>query len=104
MARKRKKSPHAPEEFSGILARVLSNVEKATPDQMLEIWEHWDRAVGEGIAANARPAAFKKGILIVTVASAAFSQELLYREREIVDRLNDYLSQPIVTRLRSKVG
>ncbi|MEW5734545.1 MAG: DUF721 domain-containing protein, partial [Thermodesulfobacteriota bacterium] len=72
MARKRKTGPHAPEELSDILSRVLSRVEKPAPDQMLQIWEVWDRAVGPQIAENARPAAFKKGMLIVTVSSAAF--------------------------------
>jgi len=56
----------------------------------------WDEAVGERIAAIARPSRMLRGTLIVGVKSGAWRNELSMRKQEILDRLNELLGEKIV--------
>jgi predicted nucleic acid-binding Zn ribbon protein len=90
--------------IGGILPGLLQRYRPETEQGMLQIWRVWDRIVGEDIARNARPAAFKGSLLLVYVTSSAWLHHLLFQKSEIVRRLNDDLEQPIVSDIKFKVG
>lgn len=48
----------------------------------------WDVCVGEGIAKHARPIRVMERILWVEVDHPAWKTELLFRKRQILERLN----------------
>jgi predicted nucleic acid-binding Zn ribbon protein len=56
----------------------------------------WDEAVGERIAAIAKPMRMIRGTLIVGVKSGAWRNELSMRKQEIVRRLNELLGDETV--------
>lgn len=68
------------------------------------IWVHWDEAVGEQIAGQARPAAFRDGVLTVVVASAPWMQELNFLKRSLVEKLNALIGEPVVREIYLKAG
>jgi predicted nucleic acid-binding Zn ribbon protein len=68
------------------------------------VWRVWDRLVGENIARNARPAAFKGSLLLVYVTSSTWLHHLQFQKKEIVNRLNDDLGQSLVSDIKFKVG
>jgi predicted nucleic acid-binding Zn ribbon protein len=90
--------------IGGILPGLLQRYRPETEQGMLRVWRVWDRVVGEDIARNARPAAFKGSLLLVNVTSSAWLHHLQFRRKEIVGRLNDDLGQPLVRDLKLKVG
>lgn len=69
-----------------------------------KIWLVWDTAVGEQIAAKARPVSFRDGVLTVTVTSAPWMQQLSFLKRGIVDKLNDRLGRDLVRDIYLKAG
>lgn len=56
----------------------------------------WDEAVGERIAKVATPTRMLRGVLIVSVKSGVWRNELSMRKREIVRRINELLGGEIV--------
>jgi predicted nucleic acid-binding Zn ribbon protein len=87
--------------------RVLTGCSAIPPEAeqgMLRIWRVWDRVVGEDIARNARPAAFKGSILLVHVTSSTWLHHLQYLKKDIVAQLNNDLDQAIVGDIKFKIG
>jgi predicted nucleic acid-binding Zn ribbon protein len=60
----------------------------------------WPGAVGELIAAEARPTAERGGVLTISCSASVWAQELDLMGPEIVERLNRLLEGGSVTRLR----
>jgi predicted nucleic acid-binding Zn ribbon protein len=90
--------------IGGVLAELLKHVRPEAEQGMLRIWRVWDRVVGADIARNARPAAFKRSILLVHVTSTTWLQHLQYMKSDLVARLNDDLGQAVVSDIKFKVG
>jgi predicted nucleic acid-binding Zn ribbon protein len=75
------------------------------PDLALkDVWQLWDQAVGEIIAQNARPAAFKGKLLIVHVNSSAWIHQLQFLKQDLISKLNAALGKPLVEEIKFKIG
>lgn len=61
-----------------------------------EVFQFWDKAVGERIAEVAKPTRISKGTLFVSVQSGPWRNELSMRREEIVSRLNEIVNEEIV--------
>ncbi len=68
------------------------------------IWLVWEKAVGAQIAGQARPAAFRDGVLTVYVASAPWMQQLTYLKKELITQLNGALGEELVHDIFLKAG
>ena len=90
--------------ISDILTRALGKYRPAGDTDMTMIWEVWDEAVGRPIAMNAKPDAFKDGVLSVNVSSSAWIHQLKFLEKEMISNLNTHLDAPLITRIRFKIG
>jgi len=90
--------------ISDILNRALGKYRPAKDTKMTRIWEIWDQAVGAPIAMNAKPDAFKDGILSVNVSSSAWIHQLKFLEKEMASNLNAQLDTPLISRIRFKIG
>ncbi len=90
--------------ISDILAAALNKYRPTQDTRMTQIWKIWDTAVGSPIAMNAKPDAFKDGILSVNVSSSAWIQQLKFLEKEIISNLNRELSAPMIDQIRFKIG
>lgn len=78
---------------------------RSEPDLALKnVWQFWDEAVGESIARNARPAAFKGKLLIVHVNSSAWIHQLQFLKEDLISKLNAALGKPLVEEIKFKIG
>ncbi len=87
-----------------ILKSALGKYRPAQDMEMTRIWKLWDTAVGAPIAMNAKPDAFKDGILMVNVSSSAWIHQLKFLEKDMVDNLNKHLDAPLIKQIRFKIG
>ena len=60
----------------------------------------WREAVGNAIAAQATPTSERGGVLTVSCSASVWAQELDLMSGAIVERLNEQLGEPRITRLR----
>lgn len=98
--KKNKKLVH----IGDILTQALGEFRPSKDTSMLQIWDIWEEAVGSPIAANAKPDAFKDGILIVNVTSSTWIHQLKFLEKEMTANLNRTLGKPVVRQIRFKIG
>ncbi len=90
--------------ISDILNSALGKFRPAQDTWMMRIWDIWEDAVGNPIATNAKPDSFKDGTLIVNVSSSTWIHQLTFLEKEMVLNINKHLDQPLVKKIRFKIG
>ena len=99
-----KKDTHEAAHIGSVLTGLIGDLRPEAEQGMLGIWRVWDRAAGDEVARNARPAAFKGSILLVHVTSPAWIHHLRFSKPELIARLNTELGQPLVSEIKFKVG
>ena len=102
MAKDRPKSKFI--HISQMLPAVLGQFRKHQDLDLGLVFERWDAAVGPEIAKNARPAAFKQGVLVVNVPASAWIQSLQFLKADLMEKLNQALSADLVKEIQFKVG
>ena len=100
---KRRRMPR-PLAVADLLATVLHGQPAEKRLQEGKIWLVWDETVGPAIAAQARPAGFRDGVLTVMVANAPWMQQLTFLKRDIMARLNARLGCDLVTDIYLRAG
>jgi predicted nucleic acid-binding Zn ribbon protein len=71
---------------------------------LIQVWNVWDGVVGDVIAQNARPAAFKGRILLVHVSSSTWIHQLQFLKEEMIDKLNAALGKVLIEDLKFRIG
>ncbi len=61
---------------------------------------YWESAVGEEIAANAKPLKVVKGILFVKVDDNVWRNELQYFKNEIMEKLNNKIGKKTISDIK----
>jgi predicted nucleic acid-binding Zn ribbon protein len=75
--------------------------DELAPETLLaDVQRAWIGAVGETIAAEAKPSAERGGVLTVSCAASVWAQELDLMGPVILERLNAQLQRGHITRLR----
>ena len=100
---KPKKRPDC-EPLSNTIRDVLQKCQGGEGQNARMAWEYWDRVVGENVARNAQPAAFKKHLLMVHVSSSAWLQELHFQKSHLISRLNQAAGLRVVEDIQFKIG
>ena len=80
---------------------------RADPERDLRpyaIWTFWNDTVGELLARNAQPVAFRNGVLFVSVTTHSWMQELQFMKADLRRRLNDRLHAELVRDLALDIG
>ena len=90
--------------LGSVLPNVLKSVRRGSDEQLVQIWERWDRIVGEAVAKNARPAAFKGKLLLVEVSSSTWIHELQFLKAEIIKKINAAFGTKMVEEIKFKIG
>ena len=101
---KPKKTKGKFEHISGILADVLKTYRRESDGELVQVWQVWDDIVGDVIAQNARPAAFKGKILLVHVSSSTWVHQLQFLKKEMIVKLNHTLGKALIDDLKFKIG
>ena len=102
MARKKRKAEFV--HIGNILGGVLKKYRREMDVELVQVWQVWDNIVGEVIAQNAKPAAFKGQILLVHVTSSTWIHQLQFLKKEMIERLNNTLGKPLIEDLKFKIG
>jgi len=95
------------EEFvhiGNIIGSVLKTCRNDFDENLAQVWSLWDRAVGDGIAKNTRPAAFKGTLLLVNVTSSAWMHQLQFLKNDIIKQINQSLGKDLVKEIKFKIG
>jgi predicted nucleic acid-binding Zn ribbon protein len=81
------------------LDRTLRDLglDKRLKAEQLSVW--WTQIVGPAVANIASPVQFRNGTLFIDVGDHLWMQELKFQERELIERLNQMLGEPLVRRL-----
>jgi len=78
------------------LRAALARLPASTGLVHYPIWAEWTATVGPTIAAHARPAQLRRGVLVVHVDGPEWMQELQYVKRDLCSRLNARLGSDVV--------
>ncbi|MDP2645634.1 MAG: DUF721 domain-containing protein [Desulfobacterales bacterium] len=92
------------EHIGGILQKILKTCRPETNDELIKIWDNWERVVGKAIFENARPAALKGKILLVHVASATWTHHLQFLKKDLIHKINATLGKELVKEIKFKTG
>jgi predicted nucleic acid-binding Zn ribbon protein len=88
----------APRPLESAFSRLADEL---APETLLAaVQRAWPAAVGEGIAAEARPTGERGGVVTVSCSASVWAQELDLMAPQILARLNQGLSGGVVQRLR----
>ena len=102
MQRKRHKTKFV--HLSNIIGDVLKKYRLETDSELVQVWRVWDTIVGNVIAQNAKPAAFKGRILLVHVTSSTWLHQLQFLKKDMIDKLNVTLGKTLIEDLKFKIG
>jgi predicted nucleic acid-binding Zn ribbon protein len=90
------------------IGRVIRDILKGsrirTDTSLIRVWDVWETSVGDVIAANTQPAAFKGSLLIVHAVSSSWLQQLRFLKVDIIKKVNHSLGQPLVKDIKFKIG
>ena len=102
----KKKRPKLKESIplGEIIPQVLQSYPHGSNQGLSRVWALWDQTVGEALAQNARPAAFKDNLLLVHVASPTWIHHLQFLKADLITKLNNALQNEMVADIKFKVG
>lgn len=99
-----KKKTGSIESLGSVIDKLLQSGIRQEDAPLLKVWELWERAVGQIIAENAQPAAFKGKILLVHVNSSPWLHQLSFLKKDLLARINRELGQDLVDEIKFKIG
>jgi len=90
--------------IGNILDNVLKSYRTEADSGLKDVWHLWDAVVGEAIAQNTRPTAFKGNLLIVHVSNSTWIHQLQFLKNDLISTLNTALGKPLLKDIRFKIG
>ena len=90
--------------IGSIIDDVIKSYRRESDAELIQVWNVWDGVVGEVLAQNARPAAFKGRVLLVHVSSSTWIHQLQFLKQEMIDKLNTALGKVLIDELKFKIG
>ena len=90
--------------IGSIIDTVLKTYRRESDGELIQVWQVWDGIVGDVIAKNTKPAAFKGRILLVYVTSSTWVHQLQFLKDEMIAKLNEALGKSLIEDLKFKIG
>ena len=90
--------------IGNVIEKILSGRKPKAAAKVARVFQLWERAVGEIIAANAKPAAFKDNILLVHVNSSPWLHHLQFLKKDIIQKVNAALEDESIEDIKFKIG
>ena len=87
-----------------ILPNVIRTCRPQNDTDMIGIWDIWAQAVGDGIAENTHPSAFKGHLLLVHVSSSVWLHQLQFMKSDLISKLNTASGNFLVEDIAFKIG
>jgi predicted nucleic acid-binding Zn ribbon protein len=93
--------PGAPVKRS--LEHLVKKLGMPQMDAVAVVFARWPDAVGTTLAEHSRPLALRDGVLKVVVDDSQYLTQLKWAGSKIVERLNEFTSEPSVERLELRL-
>ncbi len=90
--------------IGSVIDDVLQTYRREPDGELIQVWHIWDSIVGDVIAKNAKPGAFKGRILLVYVTSSTWVHQLQFLKEEMITKLNEALGKSLIDDLKCKIG
>ena len=90
--------------IGSVINKVLKTHRHEFDEDLTKVWSLWNNAVGEPIAKNTRPAAFRGKLLLVNVVSSTWMHELKFLKKDIIKKINEALGKTLVEEIKFKIG
>jgi predicted nucleic acid-binding Zn ribbon protein len=88
-----------------LMPKVLSSIRWDRRHSEAEVVKVWNHLIDPTIVAHAQPTGIRKGTLFVSVDSSVWLSEILvYRRKEILERLQHSFGRELITRISFRVG
>jgi hypothetical protein len=91
-------------DLKTILGTMLRTMDSPPQREQFRVWDIWEEVVGPQIAGKTRPEALRNGVLVVSVTSSVWMQELSFMKQKILDRINQTLASRTIREIRFKLG
>jgi predicted nucleic acid-binding Zn ribbon protein len=85
-----------------LLDRVVRGLGSPGADVIEEVFRRWPELAGP-LADHARPVAVRDGALVVAVDEPAWATEVRFRQREVLDRLDQRVGAGRVSRIDIRI-
>ncbi len=93
-----------PEPIGGLVQQVLQDLGEGEAVRVLRIAERWEDAVGHEVAQHCRPTALRGSLLLASVDSSVWCQQLQLRTPEILAGLARVFGEDAPTAVRLRVA
>ena len=91
--------------LTNILPNVLSTLRIDRRQAEAEVVKVWNNLLDPAIVAHAQPAGLRKGTLFVNVDSSVWLSEIVvYRRKEILDRLHHSFGKELIKKISFRLG
>jgi predicted nucleic acid-binding Zn ribbon protein len=87
-----------------IIKSVLKTCRRDSDEELSQVWSLWETAVGDVIANNTKPEAFKGKLLLVLVNSPVWMHQLQFLKKDIINKVNQALGKELVQDIKFKIG
>ncbi|MCX5895703.1 MAG: DUF721 domain-containing protein [Proteobacteria bacterium] len=91
-------------DLQAVLNTVFKKIDGAPNLEKCRIWDFWKEAVGPHIAQKARPEGIRNGILLVSVESSVWMQELGFLKEKILEKIHQKMGTSEIRDMRFKLG
>lgn len=91
-------------QIGNLLSDAIGKYRSGGDGDMLRVWDIWADTMGNDIAANTRPSAFKGKRLTVNVSNSAWLQHLTFMKNDLIKKINLAMQKELVTDLTFKIG
>ena len=90
------------EDIGSILEAVVGEMGIDQKLNTSNIFNHWEKIVGGGIAKRARPRKLIGTTLYISVTSSTWSNELSLMSEDLIKKINSFTGSEVVKKLRFK--
>jgi predicted nucleic acid-binding Zn ribbon protein len=101
---KKKEMDKEAKPIGELVNQVLEKYRREADQDITKLWDLWEDTVGDPIADNTRPAAFKGKILIVYVSSSTWMQQLQFLKKDMIEKINNTLGEDLVEEIKFRIG
>ncbi len=91
------------QDLKSLLHSIVTTIDGAPHQDQLRIRDMWEAVVGPHIAKKASPEGVRNGILLVSVESSVWMQELTFMKQQILERINQACESSGVKDIRFKL-
>ena len=91
-------------QIGDIINTVLKTCRRDCDEELSRVWNLWESAVGDIIAKNTKPEAFKGKLLLVHVNSPPWMHHLQFLKKDIINKVNQALGKELVQDIKFKIG